>query len=116
MSAQKKPRVLCVSRSDVQLRAICSAILSKEYEIVSASTPEQAVAVCTSDQLAAVVLDSEFVTDGWSVAKTLKLVNPKVVVVLLGLDDDKGTPNGTDAIAATAHLAHKLEALLKRHS
>jgi CheY-like chemotaxis protein len=114
MSGHRKPRILCVSRSEYQLRTICSSIPSQEYEIVSASTPEQAVAVCVSNQLAAVVLDSEFVTDGWSAAKTLKLVNPKVPVVLLGWNDDKDAPHGVDAIAATySHLAHKLEALLK---
>lgn len=115
MLGQAKPRILCVSRSEFQLRAICSSIPAQEYEIVSASTPEQAVAVCASNQLAAVVLDSEFVTDGWSAARTLKMVNPKVPVVLLGWNDDKDTPHGVDAIAATySHLAHKLEALLKR--
>src|SRR5712675_1170000 len=69
MSGREKPRILCVSRSEFQLRTICSAIPSREYEIVSASTPEQAVAVCVNNQLAAVVLDSEFVTDGWSAAE-----------------------------------------------
>jgi CheY-like chemotaxis protein len=115
MSGQRKPRILCVSRSEFQLRTICSAIPSQEYDVVSASTPEQAVAVCVSSQLAAVVLDSEFVTDGWSAAKTLKLVNPKVPVVLLGWPNHEGAPYGVDAIAETyAHLVHKLEALLKR--
>ena len=115
MSSHGKPRILCVSRSEFQLRTICSAISCKEYEIVSASTPEQAVAFCASNQLAAVVLDSEFVTNGWSAAKTLKLVNPKVPVVLLGWNDDNNTPHGVDAIAVTfSQLADKLEALLKQ--
>jgi CheY-like chemotaxis protein len=116
MSGHGKPRILCVSRSEFQLRTICSAIPSQEYDVVSASTPEQAVAVCASNQLAAVVLDSEFVTDGWSAAKTLKLVNPSVPVVLLGWPNNEGAPHGVDAIAETyALLVHKLEALLRQH-
>ncbi|HEY1527470.1 MAG TPA: response regulator [Candidatus Angelobacter sp.] len=115
MSGHEKPRILCVSRSAFQLRTICSAISSREYEIVSASTPEQAVAVCVSNHVAAVVLDSEFVTDGWSAAKTLKMVNPHLPVVLLGWHNEKDTPLGVDAIARThSNLLHKLEALLKR--
>ena len=115
MSGHSKPRILCVSRSEFRLRTICSSIPPREYEIVSASTPEQAVAFCVSNQLAAVVLDSEFLTDGWSAAKTLKLVSPNLPVVLLGWKDEGDTPRGIDAVATTySHLAHKLEALLKK--
>jgi DNA-binding response OmpR family regulator len=114
MSGHDKPRILCVSRSAFQLRTICSAIGSRDYEAISATTPEQAVAVCVNNKLAAVVLDSEFVIDGWSAAKTFKMINPHLPVVLLGWRDEKDTPHGVDAIADTySNLAPKLEALLK---
>jgi CheY-like chemotaxis protein len=76
MTGLEKPRILCVSRSSSQLEAICSALPRREYEVVTATTPEQAVAVCVSNNLAAVVLDSELSTDaGWSAARTFKMVN-----------------------------------------
>jgi len=114
MTGQGKPRILCVSRSAFQLRTLCSAISSSEYEIISASTPEQAVAVCVSNHVAAVVLDSEFVTDGWSAAKTFKIVSPHLPVVLFGNHDHGSCPQGVDAVALTySILVQKLEALLK---
>ena len=115
MSGHEKPRILCVSRSAFQLQMICSAVRSREYQVISATTPEQAVAVCVNNHVAAVVLDSEFVTDGWSAAKTLKMVNPHLPVVLLGRHNEEDTPLGVDAIADThSNLLHKLEALLNR--
>lgn len=114
MSGRDKTRILCVSRSPVQLKQMRLALSSAKYDALSASTPEQAVAVCVSNQLAAVVLDSEFLTDGWSAPQTLKMVNPRVPVVLLGWPKNGEPPHGVDAIAETySHLVHKLEALLK---
>jgi PleD family two-component response regulator len=79
MSGREKPRVLCVSRSAYQLRGMRGALPAREYDVLSASTPEQAVAVCLNNNISAVVLDSEFSTDsGWSAAQTLKMVNPPV--------------------------------------
>jgi CheY-like chemotaxis protein len=85
MTGREKPRILCVSRSSSQLEAICSALPRREYEVLGATTPEQAVAVCVSNNLAAVVLDSEFSTEtGWSAAQTFKMVKPHLPVVAAG--------------------------------
>lgn len=116
MMGREKPRILCVSRSASQLRAICSAVPSREYEVLAASTPEQAVAVCVSSNLAAVVLDSEFFTEtGWSAARTFKMVKPHLSVVLLGHDHQQALPHGVDAVALDhSAIRHKLNALLNR--
>lgn len=113
---REKPRILCVSRSSSHLEAICSALPRGEYEVVSATTPEQAVAVCVSNNLAAVVLDSEFSTEaGWSAAQTLKMVKPHLPVVLLGHVHEQSLPHGIDAVASTySAVLHKLNALLNR--
>jgi CheY-like chemotaxis protein len=116
MTGQEKPRILCVSRSSSQLEAICSALPRREYEVVSATTPEQAVAVCVSNNLAAVVLDSEFSTEtGWSAARTFKMVRPHLPVVLLGKDHEQGPPHGVDAVASNhSAIERKLDELLNR--
>jgi CheY-like chemotaxis protein len=116
MMGRAKPRILCVSRSTSHLEAIRSALPSRDFEVVAASTPEQAVAVCVGNSLAAVVLDSEFSTEtGWSAARTFKMVKPHLPVVLLGHDHQQQLPNGVDAIAVTySAILHKLNALLNR--
>jgi CheY-like chemotaxis protein len=114
MMGREKPRILCVSRSASQLKVICSALPSREFEVVTATTAEQAVAVCVSNNLAAVVLDSEFSTaTGWSAAQTFKMVKPHLPVVLLARDHEQSLPHGVDAVAAThSAILHKLNALL----
>jgi DNA-binding NtrC family response regulator len=116
MMGREKPRILCVSRSSSQLEAIRSALPSRDYEVVVASTPEQAVAVCVSNNVAAVVLDSEFSTEaGWSAVRTFKMVKPQLPVVLLGHDHRQRTPNGVDAVAPNySAIQHKLNELLNR--
>jgi DNA-binding response OmpR family regulator len=116
MMGREKPRILCVSRSASQLEAICSAVPRREYEVLGATTPEQAVAVCVSNNLAAVVLDSEFSSEtGWSAAQTFKMVKPQLPVVLLGHDHQQQPPHGVDAIAHNySAIPHKLNELLNR--
>ena len=115
MMGREKPRILCVSRSASQLEAIRSSLPARDFEVVAASTPEQAVAVCVSNNLAAVVLDSEFVTSEWSAARTLKMVKPHLPVVLLGHNHRQNPPNGIDAIATNySSIQHTLNELLNR--
>jgi len=114
MSGREKPRILCVSRSAYQLNAMRGAFPVREYEVLSASTPEQAVAVCLNNHISAVVLDSEFSTElGWSAAQTLKMVNPHLPVMLLLKSDEGTVPSGVDAVAPShAHMLIKLKGLL----
>jgi PleD family two-component response regulator len=114
MLGREKPRILCVSRSARQLRAMREALPARHYEVLSASTPEQAVAVCVSNQISAVVLDSEFSTEaGWSAAQTLKMVNRNLRVMLLLKSADGTVPSGVDAVAPShSHMLPKLKGLL----
>jgi DNA-binding NtrC family response regulator len=92
-----------------------SAFPAREYEVFTVSTPEQAVAVCLSNKVAAVVLDSEFSTEaGWSAAQTFKMVNPDLPVMLL-LERAAGTvPSGVDAVAPShSDILPKLKVLLE---
>lgn len=114
MLGKKKSRILCVSRSPYQLRAMRRAFPPREYEVLSASTPEQAVAVCVSNHISAVVLDSEFSSEaGWSAAQTLKMVNPQAPVMLLIKNAAGTVPSGVDAVAAShSRMLPKLKRLL----
>jgi DNA-binding NtrC family response regulator len=100
VSGRKNPCILCVSRSAYQLRAMRDAFPIRDYNVISASTPEQAIAVCVSNHISAVVLDSEFSTEsGWSAAQTLKMVNPQLPVMLLLKSAEGCVLKGVDAVA-----------------
>jgi DNA-binding NtrC family response regulator len=107
----EKPRILCVSPSSSQHQRLHSA-LSKTYEPLVASSPDQAVAF----YVAAVVLDSEFFSEqGWSVARTFKSINPHLPVVLLHASPTEPLPSAIDAVATSpALLLDKLNLLLNR--
>jgi DNA-binding response OmpR family regulator len=90
------------------------AFPAREYEVISASTPEDAVAVCLSNHISAVVLDSEFSTEsGWSAARTLKMVKPTLPIMLLLKSAEGTVPSGVDAVAQShSHILPKLKGLL----
>jgi DNA-binding NtrC family response regulator len=118
VSGRKNPCILCVSRSAYQLRAMRDAFPIRDYNVISASTPEQAIAVCVSNHISAVVLDSEFSTEsGWSAAQTLKMVNPQLPVMLLLKSAEGCVPNGVDAVAHShSGILPKLKRLLGESS
>ena len=91
-----------------------SAFPAIEYQVISASTPEQAVAVCLNNHIAAVVLDSEFCTEaGWSAAQTLKMVNPQLPVMLLLKSAEGCVPCGVNAVTDShSDMLPKLKELL----
>jgi len=105
MSGRLKPRILCLSRSTSQLRVIISHLSHEEFEAVAASTPEEAVALCTANHVNAIVLDSEFVTEsGWTVAQSFRMVAPHLPIVLVKANHDHEVPVGIDAVAAGADV------------
>jgi len=114
MPGREKPRILCVSRSTYQLRAMIASLPARDYEVLAVSTPEDAVAVCLGNHISAVVLDSEFSTEaGWSAARTLKMVNPQLPVMLLLKSVEAAVPSGVDAVAPShSHIGDKLKVLL----
>lgn len=114
MLGREKPRILCVSRSAYSLRAMRGAFPAREYKVLSASAPDQAVAVCLSNNISAVVLDSEFSTEsGWSAARTLKMVNPQLPIMLVLKNIEGVVPSEVDAVAHShSHMLIKLKGLL----
>ncbi len=105
MSGRRKPRILCLSRSTSHLRVILSHISEAEFEAIAASSPEEAVAICTANHVTAIVLDSEFVTEGgWTVAQSFRMVAPQLPIVLLQPNHNHGVPAGIDAVVAGADL------------
>ena len=105
MSDRRKHRILCLSRSTSRLRLIVSHLSHEEFEAVTASTPEEAVALCTASHVTAIVLDSEFVTEsGWTVAQSFRMVAPHLPIVLVKANHDHEVPVGIDAVAAGAEL------------
>ena len=115
MSGRVKPRILCLSVSSLKLTQMCAALPAREYQVLSASNPAQAVAVCATNNIAAVVLDSEFLTDdGHTLAQTFKAVNPHVPIVLLERGHNGDIPDAVDAVAPTKEMMlKKLAALIK---
>lgn len=107
MSRQEKRRILCVSLSPSHLDEMRSAITSLEYEVISVFSPEQSVACCVGNNIIAVVMDSEFLTkDGeeWSLARSIKMVNPALHVLLLEQGHNGDIPPGIDAVAPTIFI------------
>jgi PleD family two-component response regulator len=75
------------------------------YHVVTTFTPDHAVAICVNNnRVSAVILDQEhFVeTEGWSVAKSLKMIRRNLCVILVvhGGLVAQDAPNGVDAIVA----------------
>ena len=115
MTGRGKPRILCLSVSFSRLTQMCAALPARQYQVLSASSPAHAVAACSTNNIAAVVLDSEFLTDGGStLPQTFKALNPNLPIVLLELGHNGDVPEAVDAVATTSKIMlKKLAALVK---
>lgn len=75
---------------------------SAGYNIITTFTPDHAVAMCVNNKIEAVVLDQQhFIeTEGWSVAKSLKMIRANICVVLVvrGRLVTHDLPDGVDAL------------------
>lgn len=116
MSETRKHRILCVSRSTTQLDRMMAHLTRPEVEALSASSPEQAVAFCAANHVSAIVLDSEFTTEGgWTVIQSLRMVHTKLPIVLLKADHGDEVPAGVDAVTSQIDLVFgTLNTLLHR--
>ncbi|HET9790394.1 MAG TPA: response regulator [Candidatus Angelobacter sp.] len=116
MSGQQKHRILCVSGSVSQLRAIVSHFPQDEFETIASSSPEEAVAYCAANHISAIVLDSEFATeDGWTVAQSFRMVKSQLPIVLLNAGPRRELPLYVDAIACKVEMIlGALKVLLKQ--
>jgi response regulator RpfG family c-di-GMP phosphodiesterase len=86
------------------------------YRVMMTYTPDHAVAICVNNPIDAVILDQEhFIeTEGWSVAKSLKMIRNHICIVLVVRGKMIGytLPAGVDAVVAE-HDSQALVATLK---
>jgi PleD family two-component response regulator len=90
------------------------------YRVMTTFTPDHAVAICVNNPVDAVVLDQEHfvLTEGWSVAQSLKMIRNNVCVILVvrGKIVGNNLPTGVDGVAPendTQSLLATLKHLLK---
>jgi DNA-binding response OmpR family regulator len=88
------------------------ALKASGYRVMTTFTPDHAVAICVNNPVDVVILDQEhFIeTEGWSVAKSLKMIRNNVCIVLVVRGKMIGctAPAGVDAVVPE----HDLPALL----
>ena len=86
------------------------------YQLMTTYTPDHAVAICVNNPVDLVILDQEhFIqTEGWSVAKSVKMIRQKVCVILVVRGKIVGSepPDGVDAVVPD-HDAQSLIATIK---
>ena len=105
--------IVCVV--DRRRNSLCRTLREDGNTVIESFTTDQAVALCVSNRIDAVILDQEFFVevDGWSVAQSLKLVKPSICVLLVtrakALQDR--LPTGVDAMVARRDAQHVLKAL-----
>jgi PleD family two-component response regulator len=121
-STNSKPTILLLA--DRRKSRTARMLKNTGYHLVTTFTPDHAVAICVNNnKVNVVVLDQEqFIeTEGWSVAKSLKMIrrNLCVILVVRGRLVAQDPPDGVDAIV-TDHddqaLLKSLEKLLDQHA
>ncbi len=94
---------------------MCRVLRNAGNNVIETFTTDQAVAMCVSNRIDAVVLDQEFFVevDGWSVAQSLKMVKPGICVLLVTRAKPiyKGLPKGVDAMVSNGDGEALLRAL-----
>ena len=112
-STNSRPTILLLA--DRRKSRTARMLKNTGYHLVTTFTPDHAVAICVNNaKVNAVVLDQEhFIeTEGWSVAKSLKMIrrNLCVILVVRGRLVAQDPPVGVDAIVTD----HDDQALLER--
>jgi DNA-binding response OmpR family regulator len=72
------------------------------FHVITTYTPDHAVAICVNNRVDVVILDQQhFVeTEGWSVAKSIKMVRTSICVILVvrGKVVTEDMPEGVDGL------------------
>jgi DNA-binding response OmpR family regulator len=123
ISAHNPPKPTLLLLVDRRQSRTARMLKLSGYNIITTFTPDHAVAICVNNKVDAVVLDQQhFIeTEGWSVAKSLKMIRGNVCVVLVvrGKLLAHELPEGVDAIVAEHDdegLRDVLERMLSRNS
>ena len=87
---------------DRRRNAVARGMRKAGITVIETFTTDQAVAVCVSNHVDAIVLDQEFFieVDGWSVAQSVKMVRPSACVLLATRAKilTQRYPKGVDAV------------------
>jgi DNA-binding NtrC family response regulator len=108
-------RILCIACSASGLSTLEQTLKRLPYSVLTAATPDQGVAMCVAQFVAAVIVDAESVRGKeWPVVKSLKLVRPSLPIILL--DERSGSrnlelPEGVDELVSVASLEKLPEAI-----
>src|SRR6202035_175950 len=116
----KGSNITIVLLADRRHSQTAKALKGLGYPLVTTFTPDHAVAICVNNPVDMVILDQEhFIqTEGWSVAKSVKMIRQKICVVLVvrGKMIGNQPPDGVDAVvpdhdaqALTATIRHLLK-------
>jgi DNA-binding response OmpR family regulator len=120
LPSMKGPQFTIVLLADRRNSQTAKALKGLGFRVMTTFTPDHAVAICVNNPVDAVILDQEhfILTEGWSVAQSLKLIrnNLCVVLVVRGKIVGSDLPTGVDAvvpdhdvISLTATLKHLLK-------
>lgn len=87
---------------DRRRNTLCRRLRKNGLDVIETFTTDQAVAICVSNHVDAVILGQEcFVeVDGWSVAQSIKMVKPTICVLLVTRARllAQRSPKGVDAV------------------
>jgi hypothetical protein len=101
--------------ADRRQNQTAKALKAAGYLLMTAFTPDHAVAMCVNNSFQAAVLDQEhfIVTEDWSVAQSLKMIKPNLCVILVVRGKILGhdAPTGVDAIVPERDTGALIEAL-----
>lgn len=98
----KKPLATILLLADRRQSKTARSLKDSGFRLITTFTPDHAVAICVGNNVNAVVLDQEhfMVTEGWSVAQSLKMIRRDICVVLVvrGRIVDHSLPAGVDLV------------------
>lgn len=81
---EKSLRILCLACSSKRLAVLQYLLRNSKCSVVTASTSEEAVALCVAQVIAVAIVDAESIRgQEWTVVKSLQSVRCNLPVILL---------------------------------
>jgi len=111
-------RLAVVSLVDRRRNTLCRYLRSAGHHVLETYTADQTVAVAVSKRIDVAVLDQDFFleTEGWSVARSLKMVRPGICVVLVSRAQNwkQRLPQGVDLVLSHSDEPRLLTARIEQ--
>jgi len=114
--AQPRQGILILLLLDTHSPHLQRVLQLRGYKVCTANSPDHAVAICAANKIAAVVLDQCLMAEieGWSLAKSLKMVCSGIAVVLLchgPMPEKVELPSHVDCVVSDTDMQTVFEAL-----